>query len=136
MNYYYTSIIIIILLALTVLSILISENNRPPKMKKKIFIATNFLIALAAIVEYVGVLIGGNANIPEGVLAAVKAADYTLTPMTGGALIMLIQEQNKTDRFLRGLFIGNAVIQVISAFFGWMVVIDEQNSRSSYPMTR
>ena len=47
--------------------------------------------------------------------------------MTGGALILLMQEKNKKSRFLLKTFIGNAVLQVISAFQGWMVVIDDQN---------
>lgn len=124
---YYTSIIIIILLALAVLSILILDNNRMPQEKKRIFIVTNSLITLAAIVEYIGVWIGGHENIPKGVLAAVKAADYIFTPMTGGALIMLMYEQKKKNRLLLRLFIGNAVIQVLSVFQGWMVVINDQN---------
>lgn len=133
MTNYYTSIIIIILLALMVLSILVLENNRMLRTKKKIFIATNILIALAAIVEYTGVWIGGNEHIPQGVIYAVKAADYTLTPMTGGALITLMQERNKKSRFLPNMFIGNAVIQVISAFTGWMVVVDDQNHYTHGP---
>lgn len=134
---YYTSIIIMVLLALTVLSILISENNRMYKSKKRIFITTNVLIALAAIVEYIGVFLGGNTDIPHGVIAAVKAADYTLTPMTGGALIMLMQERNNKNHMLMYMFIGNAVLQIMSAFNGWMVVVDSQNNYSHgrlYPL--
>ncbi|MBU5479587.1 GGDEF domain-containing protein [Eubacterium sp. MSJ-13] len=124
---YYTSIIMLVLLALIVLSILISENNRLPQAKKRVFIATNILIALAAIAECTGVNIGGNEYIPKWVIAAVKAADYTLTPMMAGALTMLVQEQNKKNRFLQKILIGNAVVQIISAFQGWMIVIDDQN---------
>lgn len=124
---YYTSIIIITLLALAVLSILILENDRITREKKKIFLTTNLFVALAAIAECAGIHIGGNPAIPKGVLAAVKAVDYTFTPMTAGALIVLMQEPNKKNPFLRGLFIGNAVLQVVSAFQGWMVVIDSQN---------
>lgn len=131
---YHTSIIIIILLALTVLSILISENNRMFRTKKRIFITTNILIALAAIVEYIGVGISGNESIPQGVIVAVKAAVYTLTPMTGGVLIMLMQEHNKNNRYLFGAFILNAVIQIISAFHGWMVVVDEHNYYAHGPL--
>lgn len=127
MNHYYTSIIIIILLALFVLSVLVLENDRMPKMKKRIFMATNILIALAAIGEYVGVLIGGNKAVPHGVIYAAKAVDYTLTPMTGGALIMLMQKQIKKSRLLLSILLGNAVVQVIAAFGGWMVVVDDQN---------
>ena len=124
---YYTSIIIMVLLSLMVLSILISENNRMYKSKKRIFITTNVLIAMAAVVEYIGVLLSGHADIPHIIIAAVKAADYTLTPMTGGALIMLMQGHNKKSRLLIYMFIGNAILQIISAFNGWMVVIDNQN---------
>lgn len=42
------------------------------------------MIALAALFEYEGVCIGGKETVPRGILAAVKAADYTFTPMMGG----------------------------------------------------
>lgn len=131
---YYTSIIIIILLALIVLSILISENNRLPQTKKRVFIETNILIALAAIAECIGVNIGGNEQIPKGVIAAVKAADYTFTPMMAGALTLLVQEQNKKSRILRKMLVGNAIVQMISAFQGWMVVIDNQDYYTHGPL--
>ena len=114
-------------MALIVLSILILENNRLPQTKKRVFITTNILIALAAIAECIGVNIGGNEHIPKGVIAAVKAADYTFTPMMAGALTMLVQERNKKSRILQKMLIGNAVVQIISAFQGWMVVIDDKN---------
>lgn len=91
---YYTSIMIMTLLALGVLSILIAENNRISEQKKHLFIATNILIALAAIAECTGVHISGRENVPRGVLAAVKAMDYILTPMAGGSLIISIQKPN------------------------------------------
>lgn len=102
--------------------------------KKRIFIATNILIALAAVVEYIGIRISGNVNIPRGVIAAIKAADYTFTPMTAGVLIMLMQEHNKKSRYLYVIFIVNAVVQIISAFTGWMVVIDNQHYYSHGPL--
>ena len=52
---FYTSEIIIILLALGVLSILVSENDRISRRKKRLFIATNILIAVAATAECAGV---------------------------------------------------------------------------------
>ena len=131
---YYTSIIIMTLLALGVLSILIAENNRISEQKKHLFIATNILIALAAIAECTGVHISGHANIPKGILAAVKAVDYTLTPLAGGSLIMSIQQPNTRSRILPWLFAGNAVLQIISAFHGWMVTIDNQNHYTHGPL--
>lgn len=131
---YYTSVIVIILLALGVLSVLISENNRISRHKKQHFLTTNLLIALAAIAECAGVHISGKAYIPWGVLAAVKAIDYTLTPMIGGALITLMQKSNVKNRLIHGLFAANAILQAISAFQGWMVVIDDRNYYTHGPL--
>lgn len=131
---YYTSIIIMTLLALAVLSILIMENDRISYEKKKIFLSTNLFVALAAIAECAGLHLNGNPTIPKGVLAAVKAVDYTFTPMTAGALIALMQKPNKKNTFLHVLFIGNAIFQVISTFQGWMVVIDNQHYYTHGPL--
>lgn len=102
---YYTSVIIIVLLALGVLSVLISENDRIPKEKKRLFLVTNALIAIAAVAECAGVHIDGKRNIPSGVLAAVKAVDYTLTPMTGGALIALMRPEGFKKRRFPGFLL-------------------------------
>lgn len=134
---YYTSVIILVLFALVALSVLIFENNRIPPGKKRLFIETNVLIALAAVAECAGVHINGNESVPGGLLAAVKAADYTLTPLTGGALMALMQKPGRKKSPVRWLFIGNALFQLVSAFQGWMVVIDEHNHYthgSFYPL--
>lgn len=131
---YYTSVTIIILLALAVFSILISENNRMPWTKKSVFLTTNLLIALAAVVEYAGVRISGNTSFSKDVLITVKAADYILTPMTGGALIFLMKNSPERDRIIEGLFIGNMLVQIASACFGWMVVVDDQNNYTHGPL--
>ncbi len=131
---YYTSVIIIVLLALGVLSVLISENDRIPKEKKRLFLVTNALIAIAAVAECAGVHIDGKRNIPSGVLAAVKAVDYTLTPMTGGALIALMRPEGFKKAPLPWLFIGNAVFQIVAACQGWMIVIDRQHHYTHGPL--
>ena len=131
---YYSAVTVVTLLALGILSILISENDRISREKIRLFIAANVLIGLAAVAEYLGVYISGKADLPKCLLAAVKAVDYTLTPMTGGALIVLMQKPRTRNRLLPCLFIGNAVMQAISAFQGWMVVIDDQNHYTHGPL--
>lgn len=131
---YYTSVIIMVLLALGVLSVLISENDRIPRRKKRLFFATNAFIALSAIAECAGVHIGGNPDFPSWVLAVVKAADYILTPLTGCALIALLQKPNAKRSLIKWIFIGNTVFQIVCAFMGWMVVIDDQNHYTHGPL--
>lgn len=124
---YYTSVIIITLLALGVLSILIYENNRISPDKKRTFLFANLLIGLAALAECAGVHISGNPAVPKDYLTVAKALDYTLTPMSGGALIGLMQRPKAKNRLLWGVLLGNAIIQTVAATQGWMVVIDDQN---------
>lgn len=50
---------------------------------------------------------------------------------------MLMQKQIKKSRLLVGMLLGNAIVQVIAAFGGWMVVVDDQNHYthgSLYPL--
>lgn len=124
---YYTSIIIINLLSLVVLSILIKENNRIPNSKKRLFIITNALIGCAAIAECAGVHISSNPNVPKSILYIFKALDYTLTPATGGALIALINKQKNKKLYIQWLFVANGIFQIVSAFTGWMIIVDDQN---------
>ena len=131
---YYTSVIIMVLLALGVFSILISENDRIPRKRKELFIATNVLIALAALAEWLGVHLDGNPAYPKAALAAVKALDYTMTPMAGASLITLIQKPGKKNWLLRGLFIFNALFQIVAARYGWMLVIDDNHTYSHGPL--
>ena len=111
---YYTSVILITLLALMVLSIRILENDRIPRSKKRLFLATNFLIALAATAEYAGVHLNGNPDFPRWMLPAVKAIDYTLTPMTGAAVILLMGKPGQKNPGLWALFAGNTAFQLLS----------------------
>lgn len=131
---YYTSVIILILLALIVLSILIHENNRIPLEKKRLFFITNLMIALAAVSECAGVHINGNPDVPAWLLMVAKTADYTFTPMTGGALIALMQKSENKKFPLKWLFVGNAVFQIVCAFTDWMTVIDGNNHYTHGPL--
>lgn len=131
---YYTSVILITLLALMVLSIRILENDRIPRSKKRLFLATNFLIALAATAEYAGVHLNGNPDFPRWMLPAVKAIDYTLTPMTGGALILLMGKPGQKHPGLWALFAGNTAFQLLSVFHSWMIVVDDQNHYARGPL--
>lgn len=127
---YYSLIMIVVFLSLITLSILMIENNRISSEKKKLFLITNLIVALAAASEWAGLYISGHENIPGGYLVAVKAADYIFTPLIGGMMILIAQKTNSRSRLLEGLFAGNIVLQIVSAFTGWMVVIDEHNHYS------
>lgn len=125
---YYTSIVLMTWMILAVLAILISENNRIAKEEKRSFYLTYILIASASLAEMVGIYLNGRDAFPKELLMAVKCADYTLTPMAGIALVEHMYSGNLKERSVLWIFfLGNMVFQVFASFFGWMLVIDDQN---------
>ena len=131
---YYTSIILLSWLALGVLSILIQENDRLSKSDKRLLYLTYALIAISALAEWCGVQLDGRTDVPKWILVFVKTADYILTPLAGGALVVQMRIENRWRNAMLGILAANAVLQAVSAFTGWMVVVDEAHHYSHGPL--
>lgn len=134
MSNYYSSVILLVWIALGALSILIAENDRITRKGKRSFYLTYSLVALSALAEWTGIQLSGNTAFPGWLLAAVKCADYILTPMAGGALIEQMNLRNRWRSVILGILLLNTVFQIVSCFTGWMVIIDEQNRYSHGPL--
>ena len=124
---YYTSVIILTWIGLAVLCILVMENNRIARDDKRLLYLTYALIAFSALAEWCGVLLDGRADVPVWLIRVVKCLDYILTPMAGGALVIQIHLNNRWQKAIYGTLLVNTVFQIVSAPFGWMLMIDEQN---------
>lgn len=122
---YYTSIILLSWLALGVLGVLIRENDRLAKSDKRLLYLTYALIAVSALAEWCGVQLDGRTDVPKWILVFVKCADYILTPLAGGALVMQMRLNNRWQKAMLSVLAGNALLQAVSAFTGWMVVVDK-----------
>lgn len=131
---YYTSIIIMCWLSLVVLSILVWENNRLSRRRKQMFFLTNVIVALAALMEWLGLQLNGHPSIPTWVLCSVKCADYILTPIAGASLVTQLGMTGIWNKLIKVILIVNTVFQLISAFTGWMLIIDDQNCYSHGPL--
>lgn len=131
---YYTSIIIMCWLSLVVLSILVWENNRLSRRRKRLFFLTNIIVALAALMEWLGLQLNGDPTIPTWILCTVKCADYILTPLAGASLVTQLGETGIWKKLIKGVLIVNTVFQLISAFTGWMLIVDDQNCYSHGPL--
>ena len=131
---YYTSIILLSLMALLVLGVLVHENGRIRKENKRLFYLTYLLIALSALSEWTGLKLDGVENLPKWPLMAAKCADYTLTPMAGGAIIAQMNIRNRWSKALAWLLAANTVFQIIACFGGWTVSIDGHNHYTHGPL--
>ena len=131
---YYTTIMLLSLSGLGVLCVLAHENKRISKSSKTDFYLTYMFIALAALAEWVGVQLNGNADVPKWLLVVVKCCDYILTPMSGLALIKQMGLRNGWFTALNVIIGVNSAFQILSCFFGWMVVVDENHFYSHGPL--
>ena len=134
MNAYYSAVIVGCLITLAVLTVLVWENNRISKSDKKLFYFAYAVIAAAALAEWTGVLLNTSAGLPIWILKAVKCADYILTPLAGWALIQHMKQRNTPAKILLGVLALNTVFQLVSAFTGWMTIIDKDGHYSHGPL--
>ncbi len=131
---YYQSVILVSLMSLMVLCILVRTNGRIREEKKNLLYVTYAMIAVSALAEWIGLRLDGLETLPKWPLMIAKCVDYTFTPMAGGALARQLGSNNYRKKAMTGLLICNAVLQVVSCFFGWMVRIDEHNVYSHGPL--
>ena len=134
MSEQYTAVTAISWMALAVLCILVHENDRIEPAAKRHYYLTYALIALSALAEWLGVLIGGNTRIPVWVLRLVKCADYILTPMAGVAFAMQLGQRNIWRKLLLGILAANTLLQIVACFGDRMLTIDAEHRYTHGPL--
>ena len=131
---YYSVIIFITWLTLLVMTVLVQENDRLDKQNKRLFYIVYFIIGVSSLCEWTGVFLSGNLNFPSWMLQAVKTGDYILTPC---AAIVVVAQTRKIKAFtytVAALLTANAIFQIVTAFTGGMIKIDEFNRYSHGPL--
>ena len=124
---YYSVIIFITWLTLLVMAVLIQENDRVDKETKRVYYAVYIIIGFSALFEWTGVFLSGNLNFPSWMLQAVKTGDYILTPCAAIAAIAQTRKIKVFKYAVISILVVNAIFQIITAFTGGMIVIDEFN---------
>ena len=131
---YYTCILVMCWLTLGAMTVLVFKNQRIDRDTKKILYLTYALVAAAALAEWCGLRMADRPEFPKWLLKAVKCADYILTPMAGGALIMQMKLRNSWQKIMIGILAANVVAQLIAVFTDWMISIDAMNHYTHGPM--
>ena len=131
---YYTCITVLCWLTLGAMGVLVYKNSRIAADNKRVLYLTYVLVAAAALAEWCGLQMAGRTEFPRWMVKAVKCADYILTPMAGGALIMQMKLRNSWKKIMIGILAANVVAQLIAVFTDWMIVIDATNHYTHGPM--
>ena len=131
---FYTCIILLCMMTLLVLCILVEGNGRIDKKDRWLYYLSYSLIAVSALAEWSAIQLNGRTDLPIILIHVAKCLDYILTPIAGGILVAQMKMRNRWTSFLIGLLAANTVFQVIAAFFGWMVTVDENHVYSHGPL--
>lgn len=131
---YYTPLIISVWVALLVLCVLVFENNRLSKVEKIVLYGTYVTVALAALAEWLGVQLKGNADIPLWLFKLIKFFDYALTPACGGIIIFQFRRKAIIQKIIVGVIGVNLIFQIICLFTDWMVRSDNREHGDLYPV--
>ena len=71
---------------------------------------------------------------PSGLIICAKCADYILMPIAGWALVCHMNQRTVYHKALIGVLSFNTVFQIISAFTGWVVTVDDTGRYSHGPL--
>ena len=124
---YYTAISILTWLALAVMCILVHENGRLRKEDKGGLYVAYALIAASAFAEWLAMMLDGVESLSRWPLMLAKCADYTLTPLAGGAIVKQMGVKSRLTKVLDALLTAHVMFQIAALFGGWMVEIDAHN---------
>ena len=124
---YYDILIGLSWLILITLSIQVSENARFDKTRKKQFITTYVVVAVAALGEWGSVRLNGAPPITRPLHMVMNAMDFIFTPIAAIMFIGLFNERNHRRKIKIGLICCNTVLQIVSVFTGWISGIDKNN---------
>ncbi len=108
---YYSVVILFACLTLTGLAVLVMENSRLSKEQKHRFCDTYLVVALAAIAEWLAVVLNNTPDWTRAIHNLSKCLDYTLSPAVAMMFMrQLSQKRIRAARYLNPLLIFNGIL--------------------------
>ncbi len=122
---YYTAALAINLFALIIMQIFIAHSNTLTHVRRRLFHLLFAVISIAACCEWLGTLLDGADVAYRWLHIAVKMLELSIAPLTGYLFAWIIER--KWVRVCTVLLITNAGFEFVSAFFGFVYYVDENN---------
>lgn len=123
----YTVQIYLVIFAMLVMSLMIGRNDLIEKQKKREFLAIFIIVMIAAAAEWIGVCLDGAGGKTRILHITAKILDHSLAPAVALCFVEIISE-TKHKKIFAFLIGGHALIEILSAYFGWIYYIDAQSN--------
>jgi diguanylate cyclase (GGDEF)-like protein len=124
---FYSIILLMTILNLFILSLLVHENGRLTPRHKRSFYKTYIIIILAAIMEWIGIIMNGAPAWTRYIHSLVKVLDYTLSPAIAYFFIVSVDQDVIVKKYMGILEIIDIIFIIVSLPFGWVFYIDQGN---------
>lgn len=122
---YYTAALAINLFALIIMQIFIAHSNTLSHVRRKLFQLLFAVISVAACCEWLGTLLEGTGAGLRWLHVLVKMLELSIAPMSGYLFAWIIER--KWVNACVVLMTTNVGFEFISAFFGFVYCVDENN---------
>ena len=126
MSNFYTGVMILSLLAMSIMSVIASQNPTLSKIKNKQLIICYVVVILGALFEWGAIYIGVVCSF-VWLHVLVKTLELSIAPAIPLAVVPAISNSKKLYRIMFAIVIANAVIEILSAFFGFVFYVDASN---------
>jgi diguanylate cyclase (GGDEF)-like protein len=124
---YYTAIFFISVATLIILALLVKENGRLTAEQKRSFRLTYLIISLAALMEWLGLLLDGAPLCTRYLHIIIKCAGYILNFSIASFFAIQINEKGWVKKHLRNFMCIAVVILIISLPFKAIFYVDGNN---------
>ncbi len=129
MDWYYTAGILLTIGAMSIMSAGLKFNVALDRPRRRMTACLFGCINLAAVCEWLGTALNGAAPGLIPLHIAVKTIELSITPFIGVFCGRSLDSDNSRylDRFSVHFAVGNLVLEVLSAFTGFIFYVDEAN---------
>ena len=122
---YYTAVVLFSVFAMFTMILCVSSARALSKWEQRMFFLEFSGIAIAALCEWLGVMLQGAGPGTRILHIAVKVLELSIAPVVG-LLVAWVLEQKKQP-FVVGLLAVHAVLEVLSGFCGFIFCVDENS---------
>ena len=122
---YYTAIVLFSVFSMLVMDLCVRSADALTKQEQRLFFMEFSGIAIAALCEWLGVMLQGAGHGTRVLHIAVKTLEFSLAPVVGMLVAWVLE--HKKQPLAVGLLALHAVLEVFSGFFGFIFYVDENS---------
>lgn len=126
MNWSYTATIYLAIFTLIVMILIVKKNDLLSEKKKKQFIKIFIITIIAAMSEWMALLLDGADPAVRWLHIIARTMDHSLAPVVAMIFCVIIDAERQA-RMLKLPMIIHAVLEALSGYFGFIYFVDANN---------